>query len=73
MVHTPRVLPGFLGLRRAQRWLSTADRRLTRNRRLLARTTGWQLAIVALDGMTLWTLLAALGTAHGTAGGVQAA
>ncbi len=62
MVHTSRILPSFLGLRRAQRWLSTADRRLTRDRRLLARATGWQLAIVALDGMTLWTLLAALGT-----------
>ena len=62
LARTSRVPPNVPGLRRAQRWLGVADRQLIRDRGLLARATGWQLAIVALDGLTMWMLLRALGT-----------
>lgn len=42
--------------------LRRADPRLTRNIRLLALACGLQLAVIALDGLTLWTLLRSLGT-----------
>lgn len=54
-------IPNLPGLRRAERWLIGADRRLTADRMLFAQTTAWQIAIVALDGLTIWTLLRALG------------
>lgn len=66
--HHPPNLPG---LRRAGRWLLGADRRLTGDPMLLARTTAWQIAIVVLDGMTTWTLLRALGI-HAPLAGVFA-
>ncbi|HEU4730698.1 MAG TPA: lysylphosphatidylglycerol synthase transmembrane domain-containing protein, partial [Kofleriaceae bacterium] len=62
LTQSTRPAPDLPGLRRAQRWLAGADRHLVRDARLLARATGWQLAIVALDGLTLWTLLRAAGT-----------
>lgn len=56
-----RRLPNISWLRRGEQWLTGADRRLTGDLRLLARTTGWQIAIVLLDGATTWSLLRALG------------
>lgn len=54
-------LPALPGLARANRWLTSADRRLTGDIRLVARAVGWQLAVVALDGTTMWTVLRAIG------------
>ncbi len=53
---------------RAQRWLADADRRLTSDPGVLGRATGWQLAIVALDGATLWALIRAAGVSASLAG-----
>ena len=61
LARTGRELPRLPGARRAQHWLAAADRGLTGDVRLLARTVAWQLAIVALDGATMWTLLLAVG------------
>ncbi len=66
-----RPLPNLLGLRRAQQWLSSADMRIVGDVRLLARALAWQLAIVGLDGLTMWTLLRAVGT-HVAIAGVYA-
>jgi Mg2+-importing ATPase len=63
-----RRLPKLFGMRRAEQWLATADRRLTGNLRLLVRTTAWQSVIVALDGATMWTLLRAVGVDAPVAG-----
>lgn len=51
---------------RLRRWLEPLERAaptLSRNPALLARATALQLVIVALDCLTLWALLRALGTA----------
>jgi len=69
LARTTRPLSFLPGLRRAQRWLASADRRLTSSPPLLARTLAWQLAIVGLDGLTMWTLLRAVG-AHAPLAGV---
>jgi Mg2+-importing ATPase len=58
-------------LRRAQRWISAADRSLTGNHSLLMRAIRWELAIVILDSSTLWVLIHALGV-HASIGGVFA-
>lgn len=63
--------PGLPGLRRAGRWVAGADRRLTGDPAVLARATGWQIAIVVLDGATTWTLLRAVGV-HAPVAGVFA-
>jgi Mg2+-importing ATPase len=65
---TTRRMPNLPGVRRAKRWLATADRRLTGDVRLLARAAAWQAAIVALDGATTWTLLRAVGVDAPVAG-----
>lgn len=63
-----RRLPKWPGLRRMEAWLATADRNLIGNVRLLARATAWQVAIVMLDGATMWTLLRAIGVTAPVAG-----
>ena len=62
-------LERFSPLRSVVRFLEDADPALTRNRRLLVRTTAAQLAIILLDAATLWTLIRSLDVAA-PAGGV---
>jgi len=71
LARTTRRLPRLFALRRAEQWLGHADRRLTADPRLLARATAWQIAIIALDGATTWTLLRAVGV-HAPVAGVFA-
>jgi len=66
-----RHVPDVPGLRRFGRWLHATDRRLTGNRSLLATGTAWQLAVIALDGLTMWSLLRSVG-AHPPIGGTFA-
>jgi Mg2+-importing ATPase len=54
-------LPKIRGIERAARWLTQADDRLTHDTWLQVRATAFQLAIIALDGATLWAMLRAVG------------
>jgi len=65
---TARRLAKLFGLRRAEAWLATADRRVTAEVRLFARTIALHVSIVMLDGATMWTLLRALGVDAPVAG-----
>ncbi|WAM22907.1 magnesium-translocating P-type ATPase [Myxococcus sp. NMCA1] len=67
----PRWLARLRLVRAALEFIRDADPRLTRNPRLLLRTSLYQLVIVLCDAMTLWVLIRSLG-AWGSPGGVFA-
>ena len=58
-------------VRNAMQFLTDADAGLTRNLRLLAETSFWQLVIFLLDAATMWVLLLSLGK-HAPIKGVYA-
>ena len=65
--HPPPRLPGWLsrvpGLDEALRWFREAPAEPLRHRLLLAEAALFQLAVIALDGMTLMVLIGSLGEA----------
>lgn len=67
----PRRLRRLSPVRAAIGFLENADRRLSRDPRLLLEATAYQLAIVLCDSATMWVLIHSLG-GHGSVSGVFA-